>query len=119
MIGIFWSKGYSQRRLNTSAKLMKTANLIFITIAFAVLVLLSYFYFFAPPSETEFEKVKVGDSEVQVRSILGKPKRIARKGPLLSDVDFEYEYYIFPIPTVMCVGFKDGVVSKTYIMQSP
>jgi hypothetical protein len=100
---------------------MKLKRSTIVTVlALAIIVIAPVLYIYTgTPSESDFAKIKVGDSEDIVLSLLGKPKRIETKGPFLSGVDFEYEYYVFPIPVVMCVGCPGGVVNKTYVMQSP
>lgn len=59
------------------------------------------------PSQSAFERVAVGSSEEAVVSVMGKPQHVERRSPWLQSAEYEYEYYLWPIPAVWCVGFKN------------
>lgn len=50
---------------------------------------------------------------------MGEPRHIEYHAVWLRGVEYEYEYYIWPIPEVWCVGFKNNMVIRKAILSSP
>ena len=65
-----------------------------------------------------FEKVKVGDSPAIVKGTMGTPGEEAHEGLYLHG-DTEYHYWVWPIPEVWVVSFKDGKVVEKDLLSSP
>jgi hypothetical protein len=91
---------------------------VLVVLAALVALFLSYVYF-GTPSESAFSRIRRGDSEATVLAILGRPQDVEREAPYVTAADIEYQYYVFPVPTIWCVAFKDGVVLEAVVLQSP
>ena len=74
---------------------------------------------FCSPNEDAFAQIRQGDSEGTVLALMGKPNHVERRAPYFTGADLEYEYYVFPIPTVWSVSFKKGAVISAAVLQSP
>ena len=65
-----------------------------------------------------FADVELGDPIEVVREHMGSPKSEGRAN-LYLDADVEYYYYVWPIPTVWVVGFRNSKVAGKLEMNSP
>lgn len=78
---------------------------------------------YASPSDVNFDKIKIGDSVNVVTNLMGQPQNIDYSNPeylkKYGGVEYEYQYYLWPIPVVFSVGFNKNVVSRKDIFHSP
>ncbi len=65
-----------------------------------------------------FSKINVGDSTQTVVSTIGPPQEQARANLYLHG-DLEYHYFVWPLPRLWVVSFKDGKVVEKDTLQSP
>jgi hypothetical protein len=79
----------------------------------AVLVFAAGYFLLFSPNEGAFRRISAGDTEESVISAMGRPQKIERRAPKLKDADYEFEYYLWPLPKKWCVGFKSDHVVGT------
>lgn len=97
---------------------MQALKYIAVSVLFPLLIAITYVFVFSP-SETAFAQIMAGDSREHVNALMNAPQYVERHAHWIVGSDYEYLYYLRPIPVVWVVGFKnDRVIGKT-TLQSP
>jgi hypothetical protein len=79
----------------------------------ALIILIGAYVAFESPDTNAFRRVERGDSTVAVIQRMGRPQAIESRKPRLHDVELEYQYYLWPLRTRYCIGFRgEQVVDK-------
>jgi hypothetical protein len=93
----------------------KTFTIIFVVLLIGPVMFIGSRYM---SIKERFEKVNVGDSVATVRGTMGTPSEETRENTYMHG-DREFLYWVWPIPELWVVGFKDDKVIAKEMMPSP
>lgn len=88
------------------------------TILVALVLVVGGYVLLMSPDKNAFGRVEIGDSRQQVIQRMGRPQTIESRRTLLHGVDYEYQYYLWPLQTRYCIGFKSDVVTDKRILDA-